>query len=117
MERKGGRINERQYRILGILEDKPDSTTYGISKLMKLDTNQIENSLKGLTKYGLVKMNNGDGKKRYSISPAASSGMITTYAENVANLIYEMAEIDPDLENESYVQILEIVLDTIEISD
>jgi len=82
---------------------------------MKLDTNQIENSLRALTKYGLVKKGRGNGKKTYSISPAASSGMITTYAENVANLIYEMADIDPDLENGSFVQILEIVLDTIEL--
>lgn len=84
---------------------------------MSLKNNQIENSLNALTKHGLVKMNNGDGVKRYSISSAATSGMITTYAENIANLIYEMMEMDGDLDNEALVQILEIVLNTIEISN
>tara|TARA_Y100000034_G_scaffold52980_1_gene65050 strand:+ start:76 stop:411 length:336 start_codon:yes stop_codon:yes gene_type:complete len=110
-------MNERQLEILDIITESPLLTSYAIAQKMNLRTTQVINSLKPFVKNGIVKVNNGEGRKLYEISDAASEELLDNYAESMADIILDMMEIDEGLAAAGIMQILELALSKIEMEN
>ena len=110
-------MNERQLEILDIIAESPLLTSYAIAQKMNLMPNQVENSLRSLVKDGIVKVNNGDGRKLYENSEALAGDLLDNYAESLADIILDMMEIDDALTSAGLMRILELALNKIEIEN
>ena len=112
-------MRKEQYEIINALQDEPMLTAYAIGKITNLSPSQVSNFMKPLQDAGVIKViedeNINNGKTLFYVSKSANHEFLDVYAEQIADLVENIMEIDNELDIANGVgAIIELALSKIE---
>jgi len=101
--------------IVAMQTMKSGNTAYAIGKVAHLSPSHAASKLNMLVNYGVVKVNNGGSKRLYTLSEAFEKDMLTTYAEDISEMLYAIMDNNEDLTPEGILSALQLAIETINV--